>query len=90
MHIGGLHEFATRAGHPLDIARRLVNARPGENVDEDGWADVGSGVLDWKALSLAARNAGAQWLVAEHDKPNDPARFTRASFASAALTAPAS
>ncbi len=55
-------------------------APTGQKADEDGWADVGSGVLDWKALSVACRNAGAKWLVAEHDKPNDPARFTRASF----------
>lgn len=55
-------------------------APAGEKTDEDGWADVGSGVLDWPALAKASRNAGAKWLVAEHDKPNDPARFTRASF----------
>jgi sugar phosphate isomerase/epimerase len=55
-------------------------APPGEKMDEDGWADVGSGVLDWKKLSHVAKQSGAKWLVAEHDKPNDPARFTKASF----------
>lgn len=56
-------------------------APTGEKLDEDGWADVGSGVLDWHMLAKVCRDAGAQWLVAEHDKPNDPARFTRASYA---------
>lgn len=55
-------------------------APSGEKLDEDGWADVGSGVLDWHMLAKVCREAGAQWLVAEHDKPNDPTRFTRASY----------
>ena len=56
-------------------------APAGEKLDEDGWADVGSGTLDWPRLARAGRDAGARWLVAEHDKPNDPARFARASHA---------
>lgn len=56
-------------------------ARAGEKLDEDGWADVGSGTLDWSDLWRAARDAGARLLVAEHDKPNDPERFLRASHA---------
>lgn len=50
-------------------------------LDEDGWEDVGHGVLDWRStLAPAAAANGARWLVAEHDKPNDPARFARNSF----------
>jgi sugar phosphate isomerase/epimerase len=56
-------------------------APPGEKLDEDGWADVGSGVLDWKTLANVSKTAGAQWLVAEHDKPNNPTRFANASYA---------
>ena len=56
-------------------------APAGDNLDEDGWADVGHGTLDWPVLARACRDAGAQWLVAEHDKPNDPARFARNSHA---------
>ncbi len=62
------------AAHVKDIAP------PGQNEDEDGWADVGSGVLDWRDLWQAARVAGAKWMVVEHDKPKDPARTARASF----------
>jgi sugar phosphate isomerase/epimerase len=54
-------------------------APAGENADEDGWAAVGAGVMDWPALWQAARRAGAKWMVVEHDKPRDPAASIRAS-----------
>jgi sugar phosphate isomerase/epimerase len=63
------------SAHVKDIAPA------GQNQDEDGWADVGSGVLDWRGLWQACRDAGARWMVVEHDKPKDPARTARASFA---------
>jgi sugar phosphate isomerase/epimerase len=56
-------------------------APAGQNQDEDGWADVGAGVLNWPDLWQACRAAGARWMVVEHDKPADPARTARASFA---------
>ena len=62
------------AAHVKDIAPA------GQNEDEDGWADVGAGVLDWPDLWRACREAGAEWMVVEHDKPADPARTARASF----------
>jgi sugar phosphate isomerase/epimerase len=56
-------------------------APAGTKQDEDGWADVGHGVLDWRGrLAPAAVACGARWLVAEHDKPSDPLRFARNSF----------
>lgn len=54
-------------------------APAGENEDEDGWADVGSGTLPWDALLSTAREAGAQWFVVEHDKPKDPLASVRNS-----------
>ncbi len=63
------------SAHVKDIAPE------GQNEDEDGWADVGSGVLDWRDLWQACRATGARWMVVEHDKPADPARSARASFA---------
>ena len=62
------------SAHVKDIAP------PGQNQDEDGWSDVGSGVLDWRDLWQACRDAGARWMVVEHDKPKDPARTARASL----------
>jgi sugar phosphate isomerase/epimerase len=72
-----LHRYRSRltSAHVKDIAPT------GQNEDEDGWADVGSGVLDWRDLWRACRDAGARWMVVEHDKPRDPARTARASFA---------
>jgi sugar phosphate isomerase/epimerase len=63
------------SAHVKDIARR------GENEDQDGWADVGAGVLDWHDLWRACRNAGARWMVVEHDKPADPAKSVANSYA---------
>jgi sugar phosphate isomerase/epimerase len=63
------------SAHVKDIAP------PGQNEDQDGWADVGAGVLDWRDLWQAARAAGAKWMVVEHDKPSDPAQTARASYA---------
>ena len=63
------------AVHVKDIAPA------GECVDEDGWADVGHGTLDWSLLLPAIRKAGASLLVAEHDKPSDVARFARRTMA---------
>jgi len=65
---------------------RLVSAHvkdiapAGQNFDEDGWADVGSGVLDWRDLWRACRESGAQWMVVEHDRPADPARTARQCY----------
>jgi sugar phosphate isomerase/epimerase len=69
-----------RYSHLLTAAHVKDIAPPGQNEDEDGWADVGSGVLDWHDLWKATRAAGATWMVVEHDKPRDPARTVKASF----------
>ena len=56
-------------------------APAGECVDEDGWADVGQGTLDWKALLADAKaHTKAQYFVMEHDKPSDAIRFARRSM----------
>jgi sugar phosphate isomerase/epimerase len=52
----------------------------GQNADEGGWADVGAGIIDWKRYEAEALQAGAQWLVVEHDKPKHPAASVKASF----------
>lgn len=63
-----LDEYAGRCPriHVKDVAR------PGQNPSEDGHADVGYGTIDWVALLPAARAAGVEWLVVEHDNPADP------------------
>ena len=54
-------------------------ARPGENEDQMGLADVGYGTLDWEALLPACRAAGAECYVVEHDLPKDPVASVRRS-----------
>jgi sugar phosphate isomerase/epimerase len=56
-------------------------APAGENADEDGWADVGQGTLNWKQLLADAKSkTQARYFVAEHDKPADAIRFARRSM----------
>ncbi len=56
----------------------------GRKADEDGWADPGTGCMDWHAISnaLAATGHVRQWIM-EHDNPSDDARFARAGLAMA-------
>lgn len=59
-------------------------ARSGEALDEDGWADVGEGTIDWKTILHAVRTkTAARLFVMEHDKPNDHERFARRSIENA-------
>jgi len=66
------------AVHVKDIAPA------GENADEDGWADVGYGTVDWKGLFAALRATPVRHFIIEHDKPSDPERFAARSIAAAA------
>ncbi len=54
-------------------------APAGAASSEEGWADVGEGVMPWNALLPACREAGAEWLVVEHDAPLDPLGSARRS-----------
>jgi len=66
------------AVHVKDIAPA------GEAADEDGWADVGHGTLDWQALSTAIRQqTNIRYWVMEHDNPSDVERFASRSLAAA-------
>ncbi|ASY63324.1 Sugar phosphate isomerase/epimerase [Sinorhizobium sojae CCBAU 05684] len=64
------------AVHVKDIAPK------GEKTNEDGWADVGEGTLDWKGLTKALAETPAQYFIAEHDNPSDFRRFAKRSLAS--------
>lgn len=79
--------------NPLDwilkYADRLVAAHvkdiapAGTCEDEDGWADVGHGTMDWSGIMAALREAGTTYFVAEHDNPSDHRRFAERSLATA-------
>ncbi|MCB0080748.1 MAG: sugar phosphate isomerase/epimerase [Caldilineaceae bacterium] len=55
-------------------------APAGQNEDQMGFADVGHGTLDWSALLPAAKAAGAEWYIVEHDLPKEPLESIRRSF----------
>ena len=54
-------------------------APAGQCEDEDGWADVGHGTLDWPRLLKAVAASPVRHYVVEHDKPSDDARFASRS-----------
>ncbi len=66
-----------KAAHVKDIAA------DGQNQDEDGWADVGLGVMDWPSIYTALIAVGTDHFVMEHDNPNDDKRFAANAIASA-------
>ena len=74
-------DWIQRYGDRLCAVHVKDIAPAGENADEDGWADVGYGEIDWPGLYGQLRNTPATWYVMERDKPNDVARFARRSLA---------
>ena len=71
------HKSRLIAAHVKDIAAK------GGNLAEDGWADLGYGVVDWATILPALRKIGVTNFVMEHDNPADHARFASRSLASA-------
>ncbi|WP_420963197.1 sugar phosphate isomerase/epimerase family protein [Brucella sp. IR073] len=65
------------AAHVKDIAPA------GENTDEDGWADVGHGTVDWAGIMKVLHKTPVQYLVMEHDNPSDATRFATRSLETA-------
>jgi len=61
--------------HIKDIAKK------GENVDEDGWSDVGTGTIDWAKVMTTLKATRCAHFVLEHDKPTDFDRFAKRSMA---------
>jgi sugar phosphate isomerase/epimerase len=89
--IGWIHVAGEDPVHWLEKYRDRVKAvhikdtaPPGEKANEDGWADIGSGTIDWKGLLPALEATGADLLVLEHDNPADYEGFARRSRAAMA------
>jgi sugar phosphate isomerase/epimerase len=75
-----IDRYASRivAVHVKDIAS------DGQAKDEDGWADVGHGTLDWPRIMATLREkTPAKVFVMEHDNPNDIERFAKRSIEAA-------
>jgi len=71
------HQHRIIAAHVKDIAPK------GQNMDEDGWADVGHGIVPWAQIMVALRAIGVKNLVMEHDNPSDHTRFATRALAAA-------
>ena len=82
---GGGNPFAYIAKYASRITAVHVKdiANEGECIDEDGWADVGQGFVDWPRLMAALEATDARYFVMEHDNPNDAARFATRSLKAA-------
>jgi len=50
-------------------------ASSGEGEVEEGWADFGYGVVDWKTLMAVLKSKPDLLYIMEHDKPSDLKRF---------------
>ncbi len=72
-----VHKNRIIAAHVKDIAPA------GQNLAEDGWADVGHGTVAWGQIMPALRAIGVENFVMEHDNPSDHARFASRALASA-------
>ncbi len=72
-----LERYGSRvaAAHIKDIAPT------GQKMDEDGWADVGQGIMDWPGLYAKLKALGVPALIVEHDNPADDRRFASTSLA---------
>jgi sugar phosphate isomerase/epimerase len=78
------------AADPLAVIARYADritsahvkdiAPAGTATDEDGWADVGHGTMDWKAIAAALGKTRCLHYVMEHDNPKDFNRFAERSF----------
>lgn len=75
---GGQDPIATikRYGKRITAAHVKDLAPAGEKTDEGGWADPGTGTMDWPAIMAALKeHTSAEVFVCEHDNPSDHNRF---------------
>ena len=79
---GGADPFQWIENHGSRITAVHVKdiAPSGQNTNEDGWADVGYGTVDWKALMKILKGTPAGYFIMEHDNPSDDERFARRSI----------
>tara|TARA_R110002020_G_scaffold266265_4_gene481200 strand:- start:9289 stop:10041 length:753 start_codon:yes stop_codon:yes gene_type:complete len=74
-------DWISRHGDRITSVHVKDIAPAGECADEDGWADVGHGTLDWiRLFSEIAQKTPANLMVMEHDNPADAKRFASRSI----------
>jgi sugar phosphate isomerase/epimerase len=82
---GGADPIAwiNKHGHRITSVHIKDIAPKGEKAAEDGWADVGTGTVDWPGIMAALASTPCETFVMEHDNPSDHARFARTSITNA-------
>jgi sugar phosphate isomerase/epimerase len=82
-HIAGQDPAAwlDRYGSRVAAAHIKDIAPTGQKMDEDGWADVGQGIMNWPGLYTKLKALNVPALIVEHDNPADDRRFARTSLA---------
>ncbi len=68
-------EWISKYSDRITTAHVKDLAPEGQCTDEDGWADPGFGIIDWKKNYVALCNAGVDIFIMEHDNPSDIERF---------------
>jgi sugar phosphate isomerase/epimerase len=61
-------------------AFHIKDTAPKGVTKDDGWTDVGAGIIDWKALWPTITRTGASLLVMENDNPSDWRSFAANSY----------
>lgn len=56
------------------------NAPKGENLDQHGQTDVGSGTIKWKEVFTVLKSTRCRNFIVEHDDPKDVVSFAKRSF----------
>lgn len=56
------------------------NAPKGENLDQHGQTDVGSGTMSWPGIFAALKDTRCMNYIVEHDDPKDFKSFAKRSF----------
>jgi sugar phosphate isomerase/epimerase len=74
-------QWIGRYGSRISAVHVKDIAAAGQNTNEDGWADVGYGTVDWKALMTVLKDTPVRYFIMEHDNPSDDERFARRSIA---------
>lgn len=73
-------DWISRHGNRISAVHIKDIAEEGTCLDEDGWADVGHGNMDWQGIWTALQNTSVIYFVMEHDNPNDHKRFAQRSY----------
>lgn len=75
-------EWIQHYGSRISAVHVKDMAPEGQMQDEDGWADIGLGTMDWVALHAKFQQVAPKTLyIMEHDNPSDAGRFAKTSIA---------